>query len=81
MVAWLYLQRTYSKLHLIIAHFIDIYFAMHKVQMHAGAISKLLYGIACALANARRVSSRTHTQIQSELPRPILQKPVESDHG
>ena len=42
------------------------FFAMHKVQMHAGAIMKLAYGFASVpdnpLAKVRGLSSRTDAQ-------------------
>ena len=43
------------------------YLAMDKVQMHAGAISKLLYGFASVwainpLTKARGITSRTDAQ-------------------
>ena len=35
---------------------------LNKVHMHASAISKLLYGCACARAKARGTSSYSHAQ-------------------
>ena len=35
------------------------YLTMHKVQMNAGAISKLLYGLCVCKAKARGLSSHT----------------------
>ena len=63
-----------SESYIIMAPFVDIpmlnvkYFAMHKVQIHAGAIRQLLYGFCVCtgdnpLAKARGLSSRTDTQI------------------
>ena len=60
------------------AHFIDvqmfnvIYLAMRKVKMHAGAISKLLYGFASVRednprAKSRRLSSRTDAKTYNNL--------------
>ena len=48
--------------------FNDIYLAMHKVQMHAGAISKLLYGFASVREDNPRAKSRalsSHTDAKN----------------
>ena len=45
------------------------YLSMHKVQMHAGAINKLLYSFASVraiIAKACGLSSRTYGQIKND---------------
>ena len=53
---------------ILMAPFIDIpmfyikYLTMHNVQMHSGAIRKLLHGLANSLAKARGLSPRKDAQ-------------------